>query len=360
VFLVVWEDNRETSWPYDVYAARVTPAGRVLDGAGFKVSSSTSIVGSPAVASDGRDFLVAWEDWRNHRKGDRRADLYGASVLADGTVAETGIPISTARDYQQYVQLAWTGASYVAVWEDLRSGETGDSADHADVYATAITRGGAVASPDGVPVAVGRRDHGAIDVSAAGGDALVAWTEGCDAWRDEDCRRDVFARRLSARARPLGKRIAVATSPVSESYPAVMAGPRGYHVVWTRAKEGRLALVGKTLTAGARPRVLHRFAGEAFGGAADWVGPYGLLTWAEGNSDFGDGDAMDVYALRLAADGRPLDDQPLPVSTDPEPDFEPDVAAGPRGCAVISFGRYYQSTDRGVRSFSRFLGGCSG
>jgi hypothetical protein len=322
------------------------------------VSSSPGIVLDPSVASDGRDFFVAWEDWRNHRKGGRRTDLYGARVLADGTVAETGIPISTARDYQQYVRLAWTGGSYLAVWEDLRSGEVGDSSDHADVYATAIARGGTVFSPRGRPVAVGRRNHGAVDVAAAGGGGLVAWTEGCPAWLDEECKRDVFARRLSDRARPLGERIGVATGSPSESYPAVMAGPRGYHVVWTRSREGRLALVGQGLTAGSRPRVLHHFGGEAFGASADWVGPYGLLTWAEGLSDFGDGDRMDVYALRLAADGRPLDGQPLPVSTDPDPDFAPAVAAGPRGCAAVVFGRHYQSTDRGVRSFLRFLAGC--
>ncbi|MDQ3982945.1 MAG: hypothetical protein M3271_09740, partial [Actinomycetota bacterium] len=258
VFLVVWADSRESSWAQDIYAARVTAAGRVLDGTGFKVSSSTRQSYEPTVASDGRDFLVAWEDWRNYRDGKRRTDVYGARVLGDGRVVERDLPISTARDYQQNVELAWTGSSYLAVWEDLRSGVVGDFTGHADLYSTRVTRAGRVVHPRGRAVAVARRNHGTAALVAREGRVFLSWTEGCHAWREEECKRDVLATRLTRGGRPVGETIAVAATGASESYSAVLIGPRGYYVVWTRAKDGRKALVGRRLTSRGRltrPRV---------------------------------------------------------------------------------------------------------
>lgn len=360
VFLVVWEDSRETSWPYDVYAARVTPSGRVLDGAGFKVSSTRTIVFEPSVASDGRDFFVVWEDWRNYDRNGEWTNLYGARVLGDGTVAETGIPISTVRGHQRSVGLVWAGSSYLAAWEDFRDVEDQDAPEGADIYATAVTRAGRVVSPQGRRVAAGPRHQGTPTLTSSDGEALLAWTEGCAAWRDEECKRDVFARRLSPQAESLGRGIPVATRRASESYPAVMAGPSGYHAVWTRSKDGRLALIGKTLSAGARPRVLHRFDREVWGASLDWTGRYGLLSWTEGETPLdGDEYELEVYALRLSADGRPLDSAPITVAAGPDPELHSDVVAGPRGCAAIVFRRHFQSADTGVRSFLRLAGGCS-
>jgi hypothetical protein len=53
--LLVWQEAT------GVYAMRVSPNGRTLDGRGLELSSAGS---APKVVFDGRQFVVAWLDWR--------------------------------------------------------------------------------------------------------------------------------------------------------------------------------------------------------------------------------------------------------------------------------------------------------
>jgi hypothetical protein len=67
-FLVVWHDHRNnfSSTGIDVYGARVTPTGTVLDPTGILVSGAASSQEHPAIAFDGSNFLVVWHDLRNN------------------------------------------------------------------------------------------------------------------------------------------------------------------------------------------------------------------------------------------------------------------------------------------------------
>ncbi|MBL8799946.1 MAG: hypothetical protein JNM56_39050 [Planctomycetia bacterium] len=83
VFLVVWNDLRsEKDW--DVYAARVTPAGKVLDPDGFLVAGGKHNQALPQVAWDGKTFLVVWQDARSGT----RYEVYGARVSPEGKVLD--------------------------------------------------------------------------------------------------------------------------------------------------------------------------------------------------------------------------------------------------------------------------------
>ncbi len=64
IFLVVWQDMRNGR-DWDVYAARVTPEGRVLENDGFLVAGGPHNQAKPRVAWDGEKFLVVWQDFRN-------------------------------------------------------------------------------------------------------------------------------------------------------------------------------------------------------------------------------------------------------------------------------------------------------
>jgi len=84
-FLVVWEDCRSGSDYCDIYGARVTPQGTVLDPAGFVISQAADDQYSPAVSFDGVNFLVVWEDY-----GGSDLDIYGARVTPAGVVSDSG------------------------------------------------------------------------------------------------------------------------------------------------------------------------------------------------------------------------------------------------------------------------------
>ena len=79
--LVVWTD---TQTPTTLRAIRLDKTGISLDDQAFIVSSGIGNRDTPAAASDGKEFLVAWRDARN---GSPTA-IYGARVAANGTVTD--------------------------------------------------------------------------------------------------------------------------------------------------------------------------------------------------------------------------------------------------------------------------------
>jgi large repetitive protein len=185
-FLAVWEDyrNGETR---DIYGARVTPDGTVLDTSGFVITQAASVQGSPALAFDGGNFLVTWED----RRSGGRSDVYGARVTPGGTVLDPdGIAITQAANDQLCPALAFDGANFLVVWQDYR----GDSG-YSDVYGARVTPGGTVLDPEGFAVSQARYDQGKPAVGFDGANFLAVW---------EDYRRGTYSDIYGARVTPGG------------------------------------------------------------------------------------------------------------------------------------------------------------
>ncbi len=139
-YLVVWEDQRN-GW-LDIYGARVNQAGDVLDPDGIPISTATDHQSYPAVAFDGTNYLVVWEDERN---GYDYPDIYGTLVSQTGTVLyPDGIPISTAQEPQRGPSVAFDGSNYMVVWNDIRRISTWD------IYGARVTPSGVVLDTEGI------------------------------------------------------------------------------------------------------------------------------------------------------------------------------------------------------------------
>ncbi len=82
-FLVVWQDLRDGK-DWDVYAARVSPDGKVLDADGILVAGGENNQCEPAVCSDGKVFQTVWRQW-NKRGG---YDIHGTRVSPSGQVLD--------------------------------------------------------------------------------------------------------------------------------------------------------------------------------------------------------------------------------------------------------------------------------
>ena len=82
-FLVVWQDFRSHKH-YDIYAARVSPEGKVLDAGGFVVAAQACNQARPKVAFAGGNFVVAWVDARVYPV----YGIYAARVSPEGKVID--------------------------------------------------------------------------------------------------------------------------------------------------------------------------------------------------------------------------------------------------------------------------------
>jgi hypothetical protein len=143
--LVVWEDFRSETSLADIYGARVSAAGAVLDASGIAVSTAATQQYKPAVAYDGTNYLVVWVD---NRSETGLPDIYGARVSAAGAVLDaSGIAVSTAANWQYKPAVAYDGANYLVVWADYRSGTS------SDIYGARVSAAGAVLDASGFPVA---------------------------------------------------------------------------------------------------------------------------------------------------------------------------------------------------------------
>ena len=128
LFLVVWQDLRNGR-DYDVFAARVSKEGKVLDSEPVAVAAAPRTQALPAVASDGggwrpapgpkaepsasgppraAGFLVAWQGLVGEETAYRG---FAAPVGADGKV---GAAIETRATPQP--KLAWGGSCYLAAY----------------------------------------------------------------------------------------------------------------------------------------------------------------------------------------------------------------------------------------------------
>ena len=120
-FLVVWESFEfATGTANDIHGARISGRGEVLDPERIVISAAADYEGKPVVASDGRDYFVAWHDQRNRTA--TRADIYGARVSSAGAVTDpNGIALCTALQDQVAPAVAFSGSGYFVVWEDHRA-----------------------------------------------------------------------------------------------------------------------------------------------------------------------------------------------------------------------------------------------
>jgi hypothetical protein len=111
-WLVVWNDDRGGSTS-NVWGARVAVDGTVRDPSGIRISSSGKAA-DPAVAFDGQGWLVAWEDVRSGTS----YDIYAARVSLAGAVLDpSGIAVSRRATGEFLPAIAFDGQDHVLVWQ---------------------------------------------------------------------------------------------------------------------------------------------------------------------------------------------------------------------------------------------------
>jgi hypothetical protein len=160
--LVAWRE-RTSAHQWAVYATRLDQRAKVLDPDSLKLATPCGRT-SPAVATDGRDFLVAWYDEQG---------ISTAAIRSDGTFAtrhSTGLATPCG---ETLMRLVSNGTDYLLLWLEKRKGAT-------VAWSLIAQRLRADGTPIDVPLFVGRLETllpSAVTFHAAsnGQDYLIVW-----------------------------------------------------------------------------------------------------------------------------------------------------------------------------------------
>jgi hypothetical protein len=367
--LVVWEDQRDyDSSAYDVYGARLSPDGTVLDPDGISIARLDLSERAPQVCWSGETFLAVWD------RGDY--DVYGDVVgVRIDTLGEIHDPmpltISTACRAQILGSCAWSGHSYLAIWEE-----------DGDLHSARLNQFGDVLDSVAIDVCSASEDQNEPDLVWGEETYFAVW---------EDSRNldfDIYGARMDSLGEVLdSSSLPIHVDPTTDQrHPVVAFDGTNYLAVWQNMLDptgSNYRIEGLRVSSDGQPVDLQPFAvssGEkganpevAFGGGKYLVvwqdvyfyDIYGALvdTDAPAKSQFGirtasglqedaavasDGSDFlvvwedfgmhwpnaDILATRVTSGGAVLDPGGIPVSTDPDPDLFPSVTFDGRNYVV--------------------------
>jgi len=188
--------------------------------------------GRASVASNGRDFLVAWEDCRNQFCDAGHSAVFGARVTGQGVVLDTdGIAIAELSDYQKAPAVDANGSDYVVVWED---GRTSNPPSTSHIYGARVTQAGMMLDPGGIPVCTAPGSQSKPSVASCGTNLLVVWEDYRSASLNGP---DIFGARVTAYGDVLdASGLPICTETNGQYHPVVASDGKSYLVVW---KDGR-------------------------------------------------------------------------------------------------------------------------
>jgi Protein of unknown function (DUF3152) len=312
-FVIVWQDDRSAATRPDVYAGRVSTAGVLLDPGGIPIASASGGQLMPAVAGTGAGSLVVWTE------GGTGSDIRGARLSSAGAMLDPGgLAVSTAAGAQLDPTVAFGGAGSLVVWEDHRSGPG------ADLYGARVSGAGAVLDPAGVAVAADAGEERNAAVSFDGAAFLAAW----------DAASDVQARRVSTAGTLLGPGpVALAVASGSQTRPALAFDGANYLAAWQDGLDlGSVRVSPGEAVLG--PAAAISNAAQAQLGPAIARGTSGsLVVWEDRRAGAG---RSDVFGARVAPSGTVLDPAgiALPRARDLRPP-ETRILRGPRGRQTV-------------------------
>ena len=299
-YFVVWQDSRTGTHP-DIYGARVNKSGVALDPNGIAISTAWNEQARPALAFDGTNYLAVWHDYRS---GFYFA-VYFARISTSGTVLDPdGIRVSMTATQQMSPAVAFDGINYLVVWQDLRNGSF-------DIYGTRVSKSGAVLDPDGIAISTATAQQAHPAVAFDGVHYLVVWHD-----ERSNLSRDIYGCRVNSSGAVLDpKGIPISTAVGRQEFPSVTYGGGNYMVAWQVDRNGfgdiygcRVATSGSVLNASGIP--ISRAANNQAYPALGFDGTSYIAVW----QDFRAGYYFDIYGARVGVAGAVLDTAGIAIS----------------------------------------------
>ena len=326
-YFVAWEDDRNTATSgRDIYGGRVGTNGIVLDPAGVPLSTVISNQTTPVAAVNHGTVLVAWLD---RRVSNRTNDIYGTRLNftndAVNVLDPNGIAISTNGASQNPAVCALTN-DFLVVWQDRRnSGTTGT-----DIYGTRVDTNGNVLDTNAIAICNNTGNQVAPAVAGNSSEAIAVWT---DPRNTADTGNDIYGARISN----LGvledtNGIPVSRSGSQESSSAVAFNGTDYLVVWRDERNfmtngtdilgTRVSAAGSILDSHGI-NICTQTNAQQHPSVGASAGEF-LVAWEDSRNLAIDG--VDIYAARVSGTGVVLDQGGFALSSSADNKLAPSVA----------------------------------
>jgi hypothetical protein len=322
--LVVWEGEESACNGNDIYALLLDgdgdAVGSIIDVATDECSESQL---SPAVASNGSNFLLAWQDFR--APDSSQGDIWFAVVSAAGARQATFGLTATPTLAEGDPAVGSNGTNYLVTWTRAEGGTT----NRTYLEAARVTSAGQVSAPN--PIRLTNSTSGSqfqSSVAFGGGNYLVVYNDTREGSR-------IYGTRISPGGTirdPAGFRISQPpASGRAEFTPDVASDGTTFLVVWQQTGTViRAARVQAKTVLDTTPLEINSLAIAA--GAADPAVAFNatfLVVWTDVRGTGADRH-RDVQGNRVKPDGTVLDGSGFAITSSAAGTEEqiPDVAAG--------------------------------
>jgi len=224
-FVIVWADEKNDDYDYDIYGQRYLADGTAV-GDNFKINddngNESQYWPTCEVAKNG-NFIVAWSDKRYNDTYDIYAQIY----LSDGTSLGNNFKVNTDAEPVLHIQPEITimgNGNFIIAWGDQHDGDW-------DVYAQMYMSDGTTIGDnfkinDDVPDSDQRGSSVSADLL---GNFVVCWID------DRDDEYDIYAQRFTFDAIPIGENFEINTDTTNYylKYPLVSMDENGnFLVAW--------------------------------------------------------------------------------------------------------------------------------
>jgi hypothetical protein len=319
-YLVVWQDDRSGTLSYDIYGTRVSPSGAVLDGSGFAIVARSQRQQAPALVFDGQNYLVTWEDGRS----DSALDIYGARVSPERVVSSS-FAISTGTGAQLTPTVVSGGGITIVAWSDARAGSA------SDIYGTRLDLSGGPMEPTGLRISSSANSQLAPAVASSGQDYLVVWQD------DRGGAYDIYGVRVRENGTVLDPTgVAISTAANNQSSPVAVYDGQGYFVAWQDQRNGNADIYGARVSTAGQVRdpagiAISARAGSQNRPAIATSGQSHLVVWYDDRANF----SPDIYGARVGADGTVVDPAGFAISSATGSQLVPAVAYDGQNYLVV-------------------------
>ena len=329
VFLAVWQEG-VAGGQSQIYGARISASGQVLDPGGILLSLSENPHGSPAVAGGNGRFMVAWEE----RPEGTYTDLGAAIVDSAGTVRQRW-GLSRVDNGQSRPDVAWGGQLFLASWEDEPEPED------QDVYGARVLPSGLTLDGCSTDACSNGDDPGIPIGLSAGTDQLtpaVAWTGTffANVWADQNAATpsDIRTNAVAVNGATFSEEgFVVSDAPGSQTEPAIGRNGGTLLVAWTDTRSGNPDIRFTRLQPGTfeyAPTPLPPQGTSLFGGSGMQTQPAVarrgsgfIVSWTDASSG-----TNNVVAARVGIGGAVLDATRVPVADGPRNQRGSSIADG--------------------------------